>query len=394
MLSRILVILLFFFISISFLACEDEPSDIGIELLASDLISVRTFDSQTDTLDQNSSYHKNVIQLGASIKVLIGKHEDIEASSLLKFIFGLADTLKDDIIAGDLDVNEAWIEITTRYVYVDSNEVMDFTVHKVNSFWDPSAFTVENLPTLSYETNDISLNKEITDTNYVFNIDPDVVLSWMKNAADTSLGKNYGIYLKPVDNSGKVIGFQALTGTSSQAAKLTLVIEKTGSYVDTINGFIFADVSIVDGDLPVLPSEDIAVQSSISVNSIIAFDLSVVPDGVTINSAELIIQRDSINTLTGSSFANHLLAYFVEDSTAKEVNEQGAFILSFSGNSYSGDITSYVRIWINEGRNQGVMLRSGNDIEGLELYALKGSAAANYAERPRLKIVYTVKENL
>ena len=240
--------------------------------------------------------------------------------------------------------------------------------------------------------NDISSNKEITDTNYVFNIDPAVVLSWMKNAADTSLEKNYGIYLKPVDNSGKVVGFQAFTSTSSQAAKLTLIIEKTGSYVDTINGFIFSDVSVVDGDLPLLPAEDIAVQSSISVNSIIVGDLSIVPEGIVINSAELTIQRDSINTLTGSSFDNSLKAFFVEDSTAKEVDEGGAFTLSLKDNSYSGDITSYVRIWINEMRNHGVMLRSGDDIEGLELFALKGSTA-NFAERPSLKIVYTVKEN-
>ena len=393
MLSRISLLLLILIISVSFLACEDEPSAIGIELLASDLISVRTFDSQIDTLDQNSGYHKKVIQLGISSKILIGKHDNIEASTLLKFIFGLADTLKDDIIAGDLVVNEAWIELTTRYVYVDSNEVMDFTVHKVNSFWDHSAFTIDSLPKLSYEMNDISSSKEITDTNYVFNIDPDVILSWMKNAADTSLEKNYGIYLRPVNNSGKVVGFQALTATSSEAAKLTLVIEKTGSYVDTINGFIFADVSVVDGDLPVLPSEDIAVQSSISVNSIITFDLSSLPDGAVINSAELTIKKDSINTRTGTSFANELLAYFVEDSTAKEVNEGGAFKLSFIDNGYSGDITSYVRIWINEKRNQGVILRSGNDIEGLELFALKGSNAVNFAERPRIKIVYTAREN-
>jgi len=392
-LSRISAILTIFIISISFLGCEDEPSAIGIELIASELISVRTFDSQTDTLDQNSSHHKKVIQLGASSKILIGKHEDIEASSLLKFIFGLADTLKDDIKAGDVNVNEAWIELTNRYVFIDSNEVMDFTVHKVNNSWDPFKFTIDSLPKLSYEVIDISSNKEITDTNYVFNIDTDVVLAWMKNAADTSLEKNYGIYLKPVDNSGKVVGFQAFTAISSQAAKLTLVIEKTGSYVDTINGFIFADVSVVDGDLPVLPPEDIAVQSSISANSIIAFDLSDVPKGVVINSAELIIQRDSINTVTGSSFTNNLKAFIVEDSTAKEVDEGGAFTLSFKDNSYLGDITSYVRIWINENRNQGLMLRSGNDIEGLELFALKGSSAADYSERPRLKIVYTVKEN-
>ena len=76
MLSRISVILLILTISLAFLACEDEPSALGIELLASDLISVRTFDSQIDTLDQNSGYHKKVIQLGTSSKILIWKHDN------------------------------------------------------------------------------------------------------------------------------------------------------------------------------------------------------------------------------------------------------------------------------------------------------------------------------
>ena len=40
------------------------------------------------------------------------------------------------------------------------------------------------------------------------------------------------------------------------------------------------------------------------------------------------------------------------------------------------------------------MLRSGDAIEGLELFALKGSNAVDFAERHRLRIVYTVKENL
>ncbi len=69
------------------------------------------------------------------------------------------------------------------------------------------------------------------------------------------------------------------------------------------------------------------------------------------------------------------------------------FYFPLYDNGYSGDITSYVRIWINERRNQGVLLRSGNDIEGLELFALKGSNAINFAERPRIKIVYTAREN-
>ncbi len=393
--SRTLLIILILILGILFFGCKDEPSEIGISLISSDLVSVRTFDSQTDSLDQNSSYFKTVIPLGAANRLLIGKYGNTEASSLLRFIFGLADTLKDDVAAGNIQVNKAWIELTIGYVFVDSNEVMDFTVHQVNNSWNSSDFTIDSLPKLSYDMNDISSNKEISDSNYIFNIDPNLVLSWMENAADTSLAKNYGIYIKPTANSSKVLGFQAFTVVSSKAAKLNLEIEKTGSYVDTINGFIFSDVSLVDGELPVLTPGNIAVQSSISVNSIVAFDLSIVPKGAVINSAKFFVQKDTVNSISGSSFTNNLNAYFVEDSTTKEINEGGSFKLIYSSDGYyAGDISGYVRTWVNDKRNQGVLLRTGNAIEGLELFILKGSTAANYSERPRLEIVYTVKESL
>jgi len=59
------------------------------------------------------------------------------------------------------------------------------------------------------------------------------------------------------------------------------------------------------------------------------------------------------------------------------------------GNVYIGDITPFVNSWLNDKNNQGLLLRSQSFIEGLELFALKGSSFPVQSERPRLRIVFT-----
>jgi hypothetical protein len=141
-----LVSVLLFLISIPFLvSCEDEPSSIGVELISGDLIVVKTFDSGIDTVSQSSSYFKNVITLGSSNWILLGKYQDIEASTLLKFIFGFSDSLRTDVIDGNINVLDAWIVLRDRYTYGDTLASMEFTTHKVNSSWSFTQFTIDSL---------------------------------------------------------------------------------------------------------------------------------------------------------------------------------------------------------------------------------------------------------
>ena len=57
-----------------------------------------------------------------------------------------------------------------------------------------------------------------------------------------------------------------------------------------------------------------------------------------------------------------------------------------------GDITSFITSWITNGDNQGMVIRPASLIEGLELFAIKGSESPELSERPRLRIVFTSKE--
>jgi hypothetical protein len=236
----------------------------------------------------------------------------------------------------------------------------------------------------------VSSQFTITDTLYTFHLDGSLPLAWMKNAADKTLGSNFGIYLDPTDASNKVIGFQAFTAISSEAAKLTVVIEKPGVYVDTIKGFIEADISLVDGPLPNLSTDLISVQSSVSINSRLTFDLGPVPDGIVINKAELFITPDTIASIKGSRFTNSLRLFYLK--YADSLNTEGnPVFLSFKDNKYSGDVTLFVRNWINRKENNGILIEAGNPTSGLELFALKGSTYIEFSERPRLRITYTIK---
>ncbi|MCH8034696.1 MAG: hypothetical protein IH950_13195 [Bacteroidetes bacterium] len=385
------IILIILFIVINFLSCSDDPTSIGIDLLEGDFVIVSTFDTQDDTVTQTSSFFKEVVPLGLSSKVLIGKRDELDATTLMNFAFFIADSLRQDFLDGNILVNTAFIELTPTYTYTDSIAEYDFTVHEITSDWS-IGFTSDSLANLSFDGEDLSSNKNFTDSIYTFDLNNDFVLQWIKISIDSSLGKNNGIYIIPTMSTGKVVGFEALTTTSSDAATFRVVIEKPGSFVDTIRAFIFADVSAIIAELPVLPVVDIGVQASTTIQSRLFFDVSEVPRDIIINKAELILTEDTLSSITGSSFNPNLTVFKITDSSDVTIDEGTAIFLIKNNNIYTGDITSFITSWIINEDNQGMVIRPASLIEGLELFAIRGSEYPELSERPRLRIVFTSKE--
>jgi hypothetical protein len=384
-----IVIILFTVLNV--FSCSDDPTSIGIDLLDGDYLIVSTFDTQDDTITQSSSFFKEVVPLGFSSKVLIGKRDELEATTLMNFLFFIEDSLRQDFLDGNIAVNQAFIELTPNYTYTNEEAEYDFTVHEVTSNWS-TGFTSDSLDNLSFNFEDLSSNKNFTDSIYTFDLDSDFVLQWIKNTIDTSLGKNNGIYIVPTMSTDKVVGFQALTATSSTAAKLKVVIEKAGNFVDTIRAFIFADVSAIVADLPVLPPEDIGVQASTTIQSTLFYDLSKVPRNIIINKAELILTEDTLSSITGSSFNPNLAVFKITDSTDLTIDEGSGILLVKQNNTFTGNITPYITLWITNEDNEGMVIRPASLTEGLELFAIKGSEYPELSERPRLRIVYTSRE--
>ncbi len=386
--------LLLFLIGISsfiLYSCNDNPTSVGLGLLRNDYINVKQLDSYTDSLKQTSTYYKKSVPLGISNTLLIGNAANVQSSSLIKFSIVLDDSVKQDLLSNKINVVSSNVLLYPIYTFGDTNASLDFTVHKVLNTWDPNVIDGDNASSISYDQTDLSTSRNYSDSLVTFKLDNSLVTGWLNYVADTSQPAAYGIYLIPNSSSKKVVGFQALSVGSSNVSTLQIILQKPGVYQDTLSFYPNQDASVVTGNLPNLSADEFAVQGGLTVNSKLWFDVSAIPKNTVINHALLTLNIDTLASITGTIFVNSLEARLFWDTTQGTYDTNQVFTLSRSGNTFQGDITHYVQSWIDSGNNLGILLRVSSQTSGLELFALKGSNAADRALRPRLQLTYTSK---
>lgn len=383
-------VVVFLFAALFMFSCSDAPTSIGLDLLNNDFIKVINTNSDSLGLSQYSySFHKE-ISLASSSRLLIGKKDNLEASILMRFFVSLSDTLKQDIIDNQINVSSAVMELIQDYEFGNESEPFDFAVHKINSDWG-SEFTADSLSNLSYDGEDVSLAKEINDSVTSVTISNQLIESWLMGAADTSLNTNKGIYLKSHLGTGKVLGYTAFNTSLINIPVVKVVIDKPDVYTDTLNLPAILDLSVIDGRPPQVSTGNLVIQSGYVFNSKLVFDISKIPDNAIINDAELVLTLDTAETVTGSSYSNTIYAFYLVDSTNTDSLTSLVSNLTRSGNQFKGSLTTIVRLWKSLGNN-GLLLVSAGQLDGLELFAIKGSNTPNLFERPLLKLTYTQKE--
>ena len=388
--------LLFFTVFSIFLivSCNDSPTDLGANFLGQDGVEVLKLDSSVDSIAQRSYSFKNVFNLGNSTTLLLGKTDNITSHILLKFVILIPDSIQDEITANNLIVQDTYIEFVKNYSFGDSNATFDYGAFKVNDKWSSTTFTSDSFATLSYENIDLSSDRVAdNDSVYSFHLASSIASSWLKNSLDSTLESNNGILLSPTANSQKVNGFTAFNTSGINDPRLRIVVQKPGEYVDTLIGYIASDVSVVLGEVPNVGPENLAIQSSLTAEAKLFFDLSAIPENVVINSAVLTLTVDSLKTKTGSNFTNTLTTFLLTDSSKNELNTNYVYTLKRSGETYTGEITNIVRAWNNNVTNQGLLIKSTVEFFGLEVFTVKGSNASMLSQRPRLEIVYSRGSN-
>lgn len=375
------------FLSIIFYSCSDAPSSIGNNLLSPDFISVRKFDSFQDTVQQTSSYYKTPVRLSDSPRLLLGKYVNVEASILIKFAVNITnDSLKQAVRNSTFNIISSNVDLVREYSIGDTT--LNYSVHFVNSKWT-ALFNADSLPLLNYNNDEIGSSKSYTDSLYSFNLDTQTITDWLRTAADTSVKLNNGIYIIPDPASNGIVGFGAYNVSAVDLPKLTVVVSFSGN-VDTLSYISLPDVSIITGDLPSVPAEDIVVQAGLAVDSRVRFDLSKVEKGSVINKALLNLYVDSTATKTGVNFTNALTVYFTKDTAAKSYDTASGIVLSRVGNYFTGDIARFVQSIVSGfHENLGFTIAAGGQKTGVDIFALKGSGSSDASLRPRLVITYT-----
>lgn len=389
--NRTFILLFLITISLLHISCSDSPSSIGSNLLSQDLINVLQLDSVKDSLFQSSSVSKKVIALSNANRLLLGKKANVEAGILIKFLIYFADSTKQQLLNNEITVTSAKIEFTKNYTFGDSAAQIDYNVYKINSSWS-TGFTSDSLSLLSFDANDVSFSKTFSDTINSFYFDNQIALSWLKANADTNLPAVNGLYIKPTANSEKIIGFQALSVEDVPIPALKIVIQKAEVYTDTVSFFPSIDISVVSGSLPDVGTENFGIQSGLNSEARLFFDLSSLPEGIVVNYAQLTLTIDTLKTVTGSSYTNSLRVNYLTDSVSLLIDSSFALFLDREQNTFKGSVTSYIQRALVENNNQGLLVAASDKLNGVEIFAIKGSNAINFDERPKLQIIYTSKK--
>ena len=382
---------LFVLVSLIHFSCSDSPSSLGSDLLSQDLINILELDSAKYSLFQSASVYKKVVELSSANRLLLGKKDNIEAGILIKFLIFFADSIKQQLTNNELSVLSAKVEFTKNYTFGNSTVPIDFSVHKINNNWS-TGFTSDSLAILTYDANDISFSKTFSDSINGFNFDTQTALNWLKASADSSIPIDNGLYIKPAMSSEKIVGFQALTIEDLTIPSLKIIIQKTGVYSDTLSYFPSVDLSVVSGSLPDVGTENIGIQAGLNSEARLFFDLSSLPKDIVVNYAQLILTVDTIKTITGSSFTNSVRVNYITDSTNLAIDSTFSLFLDREGSTFKGSVTSFIQRTLIESNNQGLLLSASDKLNGVELFAIKGSNAAALAERPNLQIIYTSKK--
>ncbi|RPI72430.1 MAG: hypothetical protein EHM47_08315 [Ignavibacteriales bacterium] len=379
------------FISIVYFNCSDEPTSISGGIPPKNSIGLVTINSKDDSLSQRSSYnHPSDVKLSPAGRLLIGRiNNEIDASILIKFQISLADSVKEDILNDSITVTSAVMEFRQVYSFGDENQDLDFTVHKALQNW---SIDITEDSTVQIDPSDSKIDFEINDSITTVTLNNLLLQEWLDITADTSLDGNYGVHIQPAGSvTNKVLGYRAITSSFEDVPFIRVVIEKTGGvYKDTIIFSTTADLTLMKGSIPPTVNENILIRSGYFINAVLAFDLSTVPDGIVVNKAELVLTADTVETKIGSGGINSLQTYFLFDSTNTDSISSSSIRLSKFGDTYSGDVTNYVRAWLN-GNNQGMLVTPTDPYNGVEIFVIKGSDALP-SEKPLLRITYT-KQN-
>lgn len=383
----------FFLVLLIFQSCSDSPTDAGLDLLDNQKVTVVLFDSAVDSINQNSQSFLKRINTGLADRLLLGQVSETKSSILIEFNIAFDESTRNLIKSNDVQVVSNRIIFKKNYSYGDTSVVFqtsNINGYRINSEWAPDKVRLDSLPSID-KSLDILTLKPTPDSLYYFGVSNTVVLDWVKNAADTSLAKNYGIFLEPQANTSYIIGFQGYSNTLQTAPQIEITLRflTTGRDSTLIFNSI-SDAHVIEGYYDKQP-DLLAVRSGIAINTKLYFDLSKIPADALINYAELTLVNDSTKTVIGSSGFNSIITSVISSAVSDTVltdyvSPTGSLI--FSNGRYYGNVTSVITRIIREKNNLGILLKPGLEIEGLETIYFKSSNAI-LSERPQLKITYS-----
>ncbi|KUG26503.1 hypothetical protein ASZ90_003656 [hydrocarbon metagenome] len=379
-------------VSLIFLSCQDDPTSLGRNFIGNEL-EIIILNSESDSLNQNTnSYLADSLSFGAAGRILLGNLDYVKSTMLVRFGTILPDSIRTSLENNTLTVMSAEVELRPNYRIGDLTQQFNFAVHKITSDWGSAGFNPDSLALLTYEPNELTDQKEISDSLIKFNVHSDIALEWMNALRGDSLANNYGMIFLPASGTNLIYGFRAFPFIQFENSPLIrFVVQNDASKIDTIIANIVFDVHVPEGTPPQVDSDKLQLIAGLGQRGKLFFDVSKLPSHVNINRAELTLQLDSLNSVVGSPAADSLRVHlFADSSDLSVISNQRALRLRFDGKQFKGDISQLIQLLNSGTENKGMRLVLSNEIDAVDKYVIFGSRYTEPSLRPKLIIYYNV----
>lgn len=378
-----------------FVSCSDDPNSVGIDTIPKgDQLQTNVYSTLTEKVEQSIvTFQEDSLFWGSSTRLLLGEYKNISSEALISFQVSLPDSILTSLQDNDsTQLINSWIELYPNYWIGDSVN-FNFTAHQINTSWNSVKITDDTIANIRASLGPNLLQNydySAGDTVIKFDIGNEIVNNWVKRSYDTSYPNDYGILLKP-SASGGMVGFQALASyPTSSYPTLFLVFEKLNDFVDTVAVYPGLDIHLTSGDRLLDAANAVYLQGSISVRGRLFFNIDSLPENVLINSANLELFVDDMNSFQGSVKSDTIAASFYHNFAADSIRyDYGKYPILKDGDKYSGDIRQFVQRWVEGESNEGIELKLSDENRSPAAVSLYTGEHPIESLRPRLTIYYT-----
>jgi hypothetical protein len=322
----------------------------------------------------------------------LGHSGGYQAYTLLQFLsayFQQRDTVS--VVSARLTLRlEGW--------FGDSTGTLAFTVHKISQDWRAPTVRWDSLPAFDATVRGTYSGVVTADTQQItIDLDTAMVREWLNKSTITQ----HGIILVPTPACNTIRGVHIFEFDSLKYYPTLEIIARNaaGTVQDTAKYDAGVDTFVGNVDDPVPSTERLFAQSGVVYRGRLRFDVSFIPRGSIINTAELTLVRDPatsrLNRFTPDSLLLMGTLVSATDSSRVDGTIAGGKISGASADTVKFDVRRPVQLWL-VGNNNGLLLRTSalNELSSFSLFSFYNEQALQSAARPKMRIRYAVEREV
>ncbi len=370
-------------------SCSDEPTQANSPVTPLPPLGNVIFHDTTIQAVSGSSFRYYAPNNGRYN--LVGISGRYTAYTLLAF-YSYAFTTRDSA-----NVTDAKLVLHTFSHFGDSTSSLSFDVYRMIRPWQEITFSWPDLTGGYYDPSTkvgtFTMPAGPDSQEIVVQLDTAMVRQWMSSVSDT-LSKD-GIILVPTGSTNVIRGINAF-GSDSTYLDPKMIVTWTASgitYTDTSTNAGY-DTFVANIDNLVTDPTLLYLQSGVRYRSSLLFDVSFIPRGAFVNSAQMTLQRAPATQLLNSYSIDSVESHLRLSSTDSSQYEFYVYTFGNHGAAtpdvFTFDARHLVQSWVR-GPNDGVLLTNDGISENssMDLHTFY-SALADTSRRPRLRILYSL----